>query len=201
MQEVPGSNPGSPTKPFKDLEPADHPNPLVLAGALPTDTYHGSRKDLFFGGEAVVLFHPPAAHTDGNTMVFFRRSDVIAAGDVFNENSYPRIDLALGGTIQGEIDALNQLLRLAVPGPKEEGGTLIVPGYGRLCDEADLVEYRDMVTIIRDRVQELMKRGMTLDQIEAERPTQDYDPRFGRDASWTSDQFVEAVYSSLKGNR
>jgi glyoxylase-like metal-dependent hydrolase (beta-lactamase superfamily II) len=171
--------------------------------ALPTDTYIGNRKDLFFNDEAVVLLHPPDAHTDGDTMVFFRRSDVIATGDVFNIESYPMIDLARGGTIQGEIDALNQILRLAVSGPKEEGGTLIIPGHGRLCDEADVVEYRDMVTIIRDRIQDMTKRGMTLDQIKAAKPTEDYDPRYGRDRSWTADNFVEAVYRSLdkKGAR
>jgi len=173
----------------------DTPLPAFLA--LPTDTFVGSRKDLFFNDEAVLLLHPAAAHTDGDSMVFFRRSDVIATGDVFNVNSYPAIDLARGGTVQGEIDALNQILQFAVSGPKEEGGTLLVPGHGRLCDEADLVEYRDMVTIIRDRIQDLIRRGMNLDQVKAARPTEDYDPRYGQDPSWTADDFVEVVYQSL----
>ncbi len=164
----------------------------------PTDTYFGNRKDLFFNDEAVVLLHPPAAHSDGDSMAFFRRTDVIATGDVFNTTSYPVINIAHGGTIQGEIAALNQILRLAVPGPKEEGGTLIIPGHGRVCDEADLVEYRDMVTIIRDRIQEMIRQGMSLDQVKAAKPTTDYDPRYGSNPSWTTDQFIEAVYSGLK---
>jgi glyoxylase-like metal-dependent hydrolase (beta-lactamase superfamily II) len=165
--------------------------------ALPTDTYLGKRKDLFFNDEAVVLVHPLKAHTDGDTMAFFRRSDVIATGDIFSTVSYPVIHLEEGGTIQGEIDALNQILELAVPAPKEEGGTLIVPGHGRLCDEADVLEYRDMVTIIRDRIQEMIKKGMTLDQIQAARPTLDYDPRYGGNEAWTSANFIDAVYHSL----
>ncbi len=171
--------------------------PLPAFLSLPTDTYVGSRKDLFFNDEAVLLLHPAAAHTDGDSMVFFRRSDVIVTGDVFNVNSYPVIDLVRGGSIQGELDALNQILRFAVSGPKEEGGTLLVPGHGRLCDEADLVEYRDMVTIIRDRIQDLIRKGMSLEQVRAARPTEDYDLRYGRDVSWTPDRFVEAIYQSL----
>ncbi len=166
--------------------------------AVPTDTYFGQRKDLFFNDEAVVLLHPAHAHTDGDTMVFFRRSDVLATGDVFTTTGYPVIDRAHGGSIQGEIDALNQILRLAVPGPKEEGGTLIVPGHGRLCDEADVVEYRDMVTIIGDRIEEMIAKGMTLDQVKSAKPTADYDPRYGGNPGWTADNFVEAVYTDLK---
>jgi cyclase len=185
------------------LERMSHPDagqPAAAFKALPTDTYLGDRKDLFFDDEAVVLLHPPVAHTDGDTMVFFRRSDVIATGDVFSTESYPIIDLAHGGTIQGEIDALNQLLRLAVPGPKEEGGTLIIPGRGRLCDEADLVEYRDMVTIIRDRIRDMINAGKTLDQVKAAKPTEDYDPRYGGYESWTADNFIEAVYKSMSSH-
>jgi len=177
---------------------ADGSRPAAPFKSLPTDTYFGLRKDLWVNDEAVVLFHPPAAHTDGDSMVFFRRTDVIATGDVFSTESYPVIDVAHGGTIQGEIDALNQILRLAVSGPKEEGGTLIIPGHGRVCDEADVVEYRDMVTIIRDRVQEMMQKGMTLEQIKAARPAMDYDPRYGRNQSWTTDNFLDAVYQGLK---
>jgi glyoxylase-like metal-dependent hydrolase (beta-lactamase superfamily II) len=172
--------------------------PTAAFMALPTDTYVGNRKDLFFNDEAVVLLHPIEAHTDGDTMVFFRRSDAIATGDIFNADSYPVIDLARGGTVQGEITALNQILRFAVSGPKQEGGTLIVPGHGRLSDEADVVEYRDMVTIVRDRVRDMIEKGMTLDQVKAARPTEDYDPRYGGDPSWTADNFIDAVYQSLK---
>jgi hypothetical protein len=123
---------------------------------------------------------------------------VLATGDVFDTTSYPVIDTAHGGTIQGEIDALNLILRVAVSGPKEEGGTLIVPGHGRLCDEADVVEYRDMVTIIRDRIQELVRQGKTLEQIKAAKPTADYDPRYGGNPSWTTANFIDAVYTELR---
>jgi glyoxylase-like metal-dependent hydrolase (beta-lactamase superfamily II) len=158
----------------------------------------GGKKELFFNGEGIQMVHPRAAHTDGDSMVFFRRSDAIATGDVFLTTGYPVIDLARGGSIQGEIDALNQILDLAIAGPKEEGGTYIIPGHGRLCDEADVAYYRDMVTIIRDRILDLKKKGMTLEQVKAARPTRDYDPRWGAESGpWTTDMFVEAVYRSL----
>ncbi|HTW63243.1 MAG TPA: MBL fold metallo-hydrolase [Bryobacteraceae bacterium] len=166
--------------------------------AWPTDTYLGTEKELFFNGEAVQMFHPKAAHTDGDTIAFFRRSDVVSAGDIFVTNGYPVIDLKNGGSLQGEIDGLNQILDLAIPAHHEEGGTYIIPGHGRLCDEFDVVEYRDMVTIVRDRIQAMIKKGMTLDQIKATRPTLDWDPRYNTPgAFWTADMFVEAAYQSL----
>jgi cyclase len=178
----------------------DGNNPAAPFAQLPTDTYFGKRKDMFFNDEAVQLIHVKNAHTDGDTMVFFRRSDVLAVSDIFNVNSYPVIDMAHGGSIQGIINGLNEILDLAVPAGKEEGGTMIVPGSGRLCDEADVAYYRDMVTIIRDRVQDMIKRGMTLDQVKAVRPTFDYDPRYGSTTGrWTTDMFVEAVYKGLGG--
>jgi glyoxylase-like metal-dependent hydrolase (beta-lactamase superfamily II) len=165
---------------------------------LPKDTYFGKRKNMFFNDEAVQLFHPANAHTDGDTFVFFRRSDVIATGDIFSMNGYPFIDSANGGTINGIIAALNQILELAIPKEKSEGGTLIVPGHGRLCDSADVAYYRDMVTIIRDRVQDMKQRGMTIDQVKAAKPTFDYDPRWGAATGFnTTDNFVEAVYKTL----
>ncbi len=166
--------------------------------AWPTDTYLGAEKEVYFNGEAVQMFHPPAAHTDGDTIAFFRRSDVISAGDVFVTNGYPIIDLKNGGSLQGEIDALNTILDLAIPAHHEEGGTYIIPGHGRLCDEFDVLEYRDMVTIVRDRIQAMIKKGMTLEQVKATRPTLDWDPRYNTPgAFWTADQFVEAAYHSL----
>ncbi|MGP0075442.1 MAG: MBL fold metallo-hydrolase [Bryobacteraceae bacterium] len=160
--------------------------------ALPTDVYTGKQKDLYFNDEPVVMLHQPAAHTDGDSLVFFRGSDVIATGDIFTTTSYPVIDLDRGGSIQGLIDSLNRLIDLTVPAALQEGGTLVIPGHGRICDEADVVEYRDMVTIIRDRIADMLKRGMTLDRVKAARPTEDYDPRYG-----SSDRFVEAIYRSL----
>ena len=159
----------------------------------PGDTYFGGNKDLYFNGESIQLLHQPKAHTDGDTMVHFRRSDVISAGDIYVTDSYPVIDLASGGNIQGVIDGLNRLLDLAIPEHHEEGGTLIIPGRGRISDEFDVLEYRDMVTILRDRIQDMIRKGMTLAQVKAARPTRDYDPQYGSNA----DAFVEAAYKSL----
>jgi len=167
--------------------------------AWPTDTYESAQKNLFINDEAVQIMHEPAAHTDGDSIVFFRRSDVVSTGDIFSTIGYPVIDLARGGSIEGIVSALNVLLyRITVSGPKEEGGTLIIPGHGRLCDQADLVVYQEMVTIIRDRVQDMIKKGMTLEQVKAAKPTSDYDPVYGATTGpWTTDMFVEAVYNSL----
>jgi len=161
---------------------------------LPNDEYDTPTKDFFFNGEAVVIFHEPAAHTDGDSIVFFRRSDVLSVGDIFTPERYPFIDLARGGSIKGEIDALNHILLLTVPEHLQEGGTRVIPGHGRLCTEADVVEYRDMVTIVRDRVQDAIKRGLTLDQTKAAKLTIDYDPQYG-----PGDSFIESIYKSLEG--
>jgi cyclase len=174
--------------------------PPAAEGALPTDTYFGEAMKLshFFNGEGVQLFHPKSAHTDGDTFVFFRGSDVIVTGDLFVMTTYPFIDLERGGHINGIIDAANHMLDLTVPEFRLEGGTMVVPGHGRLCDSGDLAYYRDMLTIIRDRVQALVKKGMTLEQVKAARPTKDYDPRWGATSGfWTTDQFVEAIYKNL----
>lgn len=166
--------------------------------AMPTETYFGADKKLnFFNGEGVVVWHRPAAHTDGDSIVQFRQSEVLAAGDVLNMTSYPVIDVDKGGTVQGIVDSLNWILDIAVVEHMMEGGTIIVPGHGRLTDSADVAYYRDMMTIIRDRVQVAMKKGLTLQQIKAAKLTRDYDPRFGRNPSWTPDMFIEAIYRSL----
>ena len=165
----------------------------------PTETHTEDLYNMYFNDEAVQLYHPHDAHTDGDTFVLFRRSDVIATGDLFVTTSFPIIDVAHGGTINGEIAALNQLIDLTVPAEKQESGTLLIPGHGRLCDQADLVEFRDMTTIIRDRIQDLIDKGKTLQQIKAAKPTADYDGRFGGTTGfWTTDKFVEAVYKTLK---
>ena len=177
---------------------AQAPTPVV---AWPTATFSGKRKDFFYNGEAVQVIHLPSAHTDGDSVVFFRRSDVIAVGDVYSTVSYPIIDLQRGGSIAGELDALNQLLDLVVSGEKTEGGTMIVPGHGRISDEADLVEYRDMTTIIRDRIQDMVNRGMTLAQVQAAKPTMEYDGLYGSAPGWSTAQFVEAVYRCLKHSK
>ncbi len=174
----------------------------VPFGSWPTETYRSGRKQLFFNGEAVEVIHQPAAHTDGDSLVFFRRSDVVATGDIFVTTSYPFIDLERGGSIQGEVDALNRILELTVVGFQDEGGTYIVPGHGRICDQPDLLEYRDMVTIIRDRVQAAIGKGMTLEQVKTAGLTKDYDGRYGAKSGFgTADRFVEAIYKSLTAKK
>lgn len=174
----------------KDTAPQD---------AWPTDTFTTAEKHLFFNDEAIKIIHEPAANTDGNSIVFFRRSDVVSTGDIFSTVSYPRIDLERGGSFHGIIDALNQLLyQITIPGPKQEHGTMIVPSHGRVCDQADLVVYQEMLTIIRDRIQSMIDKGMTLEQVETARPTRDYDRRYGSTTGpWTTSMFVEAAYKSL----
>jgi glyoxylase-like metal-dependent hydrolase (beta-lactamase superfamily II) len=172
--------------------------------ALPTDTYFTPYFKLgsHFNGEGVQLIHLPAAHTAGDTMVWFRGSDVIATGDLFVMDAYPRIDIESGGSINGVVAGLNAILDLAFPEFRLEGGTLIVPGHGRLSDSSDVAYYRDMVTTIRDRVQRMVEKGATLEQVSAARPTLDYDPRFGASSGpWTTDMFVTAVYRSLVENK
>lgn len=178
--------------------------PKQPEGGLPSSTYFGDSMKFshFFNGEAIQLFHPKTAHTDGDTYVYFRGSDVLVAGDLFVMTTYPLIDTARGGTIDGVIDAANSMLDIAVPEYRLEGGTLIVPGHGRVGDIADLAYYRDMLTIIRDRVREMKGKGMSLAQVKAARPTRDYDPRFGATSGfWTTDQFVGAVYNTLPAGR
>lgn len=160
----------------------------------PTETYYKDFLKLshFFNGEGVRLMHMPNAHTDGDTMVYFRGSDVLSTGDIFVTSSYPFIDLERGGSVQGILNAMNDILDLTISEFRTEGGTLIVPGHGRVCDTADVAYYRDMVTIVRDRVQASIKKGMTLEQVKASKPTADWDPRYG-----SGDRFVEGVYKSL----
>jgi cyclase len=185
--------------------PTGRASPYPTA-SWPTETFDQRRRYMYLNGEGIEVLRQPAAHTDGDTVVFFRRSDVVAAGDVLDMTRFPVIDLARGGSIQGEIDALNRLIDLAIPSVplvSQEGGTYVIPGHGRICDQLDVVDYRDMVTIIRDRVQSLINDGMTLEQIKAAAPTQGYTARYGADTgTWTTSQFVEAIYTSLtRGDR
>jgi len=161
----------------------------------PNDEYSLPTKDFAFNGEAIVVTHVPDAVTDGDSLVHFRRSDVLATGEVFTPGLYPVIHLDRGGSIQGLIDALNQILRITVPLKYEEGGTYVIPGRGRLCDEADVVEFRNMVTIVRDRVRDMVRKDRTLEQVKAAKLTRDYDTNY--DAK-SADAFVEAIYKSIK---
>ncbi len=174
--------------------------PALPFGALPTDTYHIDAMKLshYFNGDGVEIIHAPSAHSDGDSPVWFRGSDVISTGDVFTPDRYPMIDLQQGGSIQGTIAALNRLLDMTIPEFRLEGGTMVIPGHGHLCDAADVAYYRDMVTIIRDRIQALIKKDMTLEQVKAAHPTLDYDGIYGATSGpWTTEMFIEAVYRSL----
>ena len=165
-------------------------------GVWPHDTFYTNRKQIYFGDEVVEMLYMPAAHTDGDVIVWFRESDVIATGDVFSTVTYPMIDRTRGGSIQGILDALNQILDITFPAFNNQGGTLVVPGHGRICNESDVAEYRDMTTIIRDRIQSMIDKRMTLAQIKAAGPTKDYDGVYSTPA-WTGEMFIEAIYADL----
>ena len=171
----------------------------VPSESWPTDTYFVAEWSLFSNGEAVQLFHVPAAHSDGDTIVFFRRSDVVSTGAIFDAVGYPRFDPARGGGIDGIIEGLNRVLDIAVAGENQEGGTVVIPGRGRLSDETDVANYRDMVTIVRDRVRALAAKGLSLEEVRRAKPTSDYDGLYGAAGDWTSDMFVEAIYRDLGG--
>ncbi len=165
--------------------------------AWPDNTYSTPQKRLSFNDEPVVIMHQPA-NTDGNSIILFRKSDVVSAGDLLDLSGYPRIDLEAGGSLQAIVDGLNRLIEITVPSANASGGTLVVPGHGRISDHAEVAYYRDMTTIIRDRIQDMIRKKMTLAQVVAARPTRDWDARYGRDSgAWTTDMFVEAAYRSL----
>jgi glyoxylase-like metal-dependent hydrolase (beta-lactamase superfamily II) len=174
----------------------------VADAARPFNTYFEASRDFPFNGEPIVLYHDDASSDDTGTMVMFRRSDVIAAGDLFGTDAYPVIDLANGGSIDGTIAGLNRMLDLTVPGKMlEEGGTYVIPGHGRISDEHDVAMYRDMLVIIRDRIKNMVEKKMTLAQVKAARPTLDYDGRYGSDAGpWTTAMFIEAIYREMGGS-
>jgi cyclase len=172
----------------------------ALSGdALPASVFFGAKKEFFANGEPVQVLHVPAAHTDGDVMVFFRESDVISTGDVYNTTRYPEIDLARGGSIQGVLDALNLVVDLAIPERNQMGGTRVIPGDGRLSNESDVVEYRDMATIIRDRVRRMVDEGRSLAEIQASNVSLEYDGLYGADPDWTREMFLEAVYRGVGG--
>jgi glyoxylase-like metal-dependent hydrolase (beta-lactamase superfamily II) len=166
-------------------------NPFPGEG-IPHDAYILPRKDIYFNDEPVLVIHEPNAHSDGDSIVLFRKSDVIAVGDLFTVSEYPVIDVERGGSVRGLLRALNHVLDLAVPERLQDGGTRIVPGRGRLCNEADVVEYRNMVAIVRDRVRDLIGKGMTLDEIQAARPALDYETEYG-----PADAFIASIHASL----
>ncbi len=165
--------------------------------AWPDNTYDTPQKRFYFNDEPVVIMHQPS-NTDGNSIVLFRKSDVISAGDLLDLVRYPMIDIKAGGSLQGIVDSLNRVIDITVPAQHAAGGTLVIPARGRIADHAEVAYYRDMTYIIRDRIQDMIRKGMTLNQVKAARPTRDYDARYGSTTGpWTTDMFVEAAYRSL----
>jgi cyclase len=170
------------------------------AEARPDQTYAFGTKDLYMGGEGIRIMHVANAITDGDSIVHFRGSDVISVGAILSTSNYPVIDVKRGGTLAGTIAALNQVLDLIIPGRGQEGGTMVIPGRGRLCNQHDVLEYRDMLVIVRDRVADLIGQGKTLEQVRRARPALDYDARYGAGVGdWTTDDFIRVVYDELKG--
>ena len=181
----------------------------------PSETFAERRRTMYFNDEGIEIIHLPAAHTDGDTVVFFRKSDVIVAGNIIDTDRFPVIDLAKGGSLKGEIDALNRLIEMAIPpgpfiglpnGPNAsanlQGGTDVLPGHGRIYRQLDVVDYRDMVVIVSDIVQDMVKKNMTLDQVKAARPARAFETLYGATSGpWTTNDFVEAVYKSLTAGK
>ena len=168
----------------------------------PSETFTSRVRSMYLNNDAVMVYRMTGAHTDGDVVVLFRKADVIATGDIIDLRSFPVIDPKNGGSIQGELDALNRLLEMTVPAMPlvlKPGRTLLIPGHGRVSDYAELVEYRDMVTTIKDNIEVLIKKGMTLEQVKAANPTAGYRARWGKESGpWTTDMFVEAIYNGLK---
>jgi glyoxylase-like metal-dependent hydrolase (beta-lactamase superfamily II) len=173
--------------------------------AAPTEAFFTPRKALRMNDEGIEIFHQPSAHSDSDSFVLFRGSDVVVTGDTFDMTRFPMIDLAHGGSIEGEIDALNKLIDLTIaPTPYiyKDVGTYVIPGHGRLSEQMEVVDYRDMVVTIRDVVADLIKQGKTLDQIKAAHPALPWETRFGaKTGPWTTDMFIEAIYKSLKATK
>jgi glyoxylase-like metal-dependent hydrolase (beta-lactamase superfamily II) len=177
--------------------------PSVPSALWPTKTFAYRMYSMYLNGEGIQVIHQPAAHTDGDVIVFFRKGDVIATGDIIDTTRFPVIDVKRGGSIQGEIDALNRLMDLSIhnlPLQWHPDRTFLVPGHGRVYDKLDLLEYRDAITVVRDRIQQLIKEGKTLEQVKAANPTLGYRSQYGADTGpWTTDMFVEVVYNELAG--
>ena len=194
-----GNNPGNAQPPAASIAAHEHVltrmNGRPVA-AWPTSAFFTPKKTLYFNGEPIEILHQPAAHSDGDVLVHFRSSDVIATGDSYSTDRFPQFDSARGGSIQGSIDALNRIIDIAVAAYNMQGGTLIVPGHGRIANEADVVEYRDGITIVRDRIRDMAAKRMTLAQVKAARPALDYE-RIYTIPSWTTDMFIEAVYNEF----
>jgi glyoxylase-like metal-dependent hydrolase (beta-lactamase superfamily II) len=170
--------------------------------AVPKDTFLTDNKQIYFNGEGIEVWEMPHAHSAGDLMVFFRKSDVIAVGDLVSTNTYPMFDVEAGGTLQGLLDAMNRIVPMMIPRFNQMDGTRVLPSHGRISDQSDVAEFRDTATIIRDRILYMIDKGMSLEQVKAAKPTLDYDPVYGAsNGPWSTDKFIEAVYAELKNNK
>lgn len=184
-----------------------HENVLTSISALepappfegwPTSTFFTDSKSLSFNREGIDIFLVPTSHSGGDTIAYFRQSNVISAGDIYTPDRYPYFDVSKGGSLQGVIDGLNRLIDLTITENMQEGGTLVVPGHGRIGNESDVVEYRDMLTIVRNYIQEMIREKRSLAEVQKARPTFGFDPLYAQGTTeWTVDEFVAAVYREL----
>jgi cyclase len=182
---------------------ARNAKPSYPGDAWPSEAFLAKRYAFRMNDDAIEIFYQPAAHSDADSLVLFRQADVVVAGDIMDTNRFPVIDVANGGSIQGEIDALNRLIELTVvpiPFIYNGIGTYVIPGHGRLCQQLDVVDYRDMVVVVRDVIADLIKQGKTLDQIKAAHPAKPYETEYGTQEGSTS-AFVEAVFKSLTAKK
>lgn len=182
------------------------PGANYASAALPSDTFTRKQFNFFLNGSPIAVVSLPGGHSGSDAAVRFDRPDVVVTGAVFDQTSFPVIDVANGGSIEGELAALDEIANTLsyahVPVLENSGATLIVPVRGPVSDEDDLVTYRDMVATVRDRVEYYLEQGKTLEQVQGLNPARGYRMRYGSDSGqWTTRQFIQAVYESLRGER
>ncbi len=163
--------------------------PASPAGALPLVTFTDSMS-FYLNGDSILVLHVPHAHTDGDAIIWFRRANVVHMGDIFFNGRYPFVDLSSGGSVDGMVAAVDRALALA------DGNTKIIPGHGPLADRAALRSYRDMLATVRDRIKRAVAAGQTLEQVQAAKPTAEFDAVLGK-GTITPTLFVEIIYTDL----
>ena len=155
--------------------------------ALPVLTYSDAIT-IHLNGEEVYAFPVAPAHTDGDTFIHFRNSDVIHAGDVFRTTAFPVIDTNNGGTLDGTLEALGTLVGKSGPDTK------IVPGHGEVSSRTEVMGFRDMILDVKSKVAPMVERGLNYEEVAAANPTSAYNARYG-----DPERFLRAVYSELGG--
>ena len=158
--------------------------------ALPMITYEG-KMTFHLDGDNVQLIAIPHAHTDGDTLVYFPKNNVLMTGDFYRSVGYPNIDRANGGSLNGMVAGLAEVAKIAGPDTK------IIPGHGPTVTRTEVLAQRDMILAIRDKVAQLMKEGKSDKDVIAAHPTADYDAKVPM-ASMTADRFVGQLYAELK---